>query len=307
MNIVTTGTTEMVTADPNVTEFVTVVAVADPNVTTETTEVVTVDVSSGGSGADKMTEFVTADPNVTEFVTVVAVPDLNVTTETTEVMTVDVGSSDSGADNVTEFVTVVAVAEQNDQRNENMMNIVTTETTEMVAVDVRSDGSVETKVTEFVTVDSVKASAIVKRKINVMSAREMMRYFQLNQKAVTSLNRRKKSVSESQQGTSARGLIKKEDQAPRLKIPTSRKKKNTTINAKRVQGGSNWGLENEKLTFSSSSSNEGSSKGSRRGDKREGRGTEAHMVSTESANNITGDLIIKTDEEIARRGNEDQP
>ena len=31
------------------------------------------------------------------------------------------------------------------------------------------------------------------------------------------------------------------------------------------------------------------------------------MVSTENAKNITGDLKLKTDEEIARRGNEDQP
>ena len=181
------------------------------------------------------TEVVTVD--VTEFVTVVAVayPNPNVTTETTEVVTVDVSSSGSEADNMTEFVT----ADPN----------VTTETTEVVTVDVSSGGS---------------ASAIIKRKTSVMTAREMMKYFQKNQKAVTSVNQRKKSVNESPQGTSARGL-NKEDQAPRIKTPASRKKKkNTNINAKRVQGGSNWGFENGKLTSSSSSSNEGSSEGSSR-------------------------------------------
>ena len=133
-----------------------------------------------------------------------------------------------------------------------------------------------------------------------MSAREMMVFFQVNQKAVTSLDNKRKSVSKSSQGTSARGLLQK-NQAPRIKIPAS-KQKTTNINEKRGHRGSNWGSKNEKLTSTNSSTNEGSAEGSNQEDKRKGRGSEAHTVSTQSAINITGVSEIKTDEEKVGSG-----
>ena len=119
------------------------------------------------------------------------------------------GSGGSGATNGTEFGTEFVTVDSDDRA----------ETTEQV----KEDASVP-------ECDS-KVNEIVKRKTKVMSAREMMMYFQHNQKAVTRLDRRKKSVSKSSQGTSARGLLQK-NQAPRIKIPAS-KQKTTNINEKR--------------------------------------------------------------------------